>query len=453
MHRFARFAPLIITLLAVLRPGLADDPKAPLAKLELKDGDSIVFLGDSITHQRLYTQYVEDYFYTRMPHIRLKLHNAGVGGARAWDALQRFEKDVAAYNPKYVTILLGMNDGSYQPFNQGIFDTYRNDMKEVLAKIQEIGATPIPMTPTMFDARARRVGPRPGDVESTALYNSVLTYYGTWLRETAVEQGFGFVDMWGPLNNITLEKRKTEPGFTLIKDAVHPDAPGQVVMAVALITDLGLPRQVSNIRITPGPKGEPTVRATGGKLTDLKFIEDGMEFTWQADSLPWVVPDEARLGAELTRLGHRLSREALEIHNLPAGRFTLAIDGVEVGTYTAEALARHIELQENEKTPQYQQALAVAQLNKERNSGPIGALRGEWSKFQDHTHKKRQADENPDNAQFKENLAKAEQAIAGMDERVTQANAAAKEIEDRIFAANQPPARKYVLKRVPPAAQ
>jgi hypothetical protein len=178
-----------------------------------------------------------------------------------------------------------------------------------------------------------------------------------------------------------------------------------------------------------------------------------MEFTWQADSLPWVVPDEARLGAELTRLGHRLSREALEIHNLPAGRFTLAIDGVEVGTYTAEALARHIELQENEKTPQYQQALAVAQLNKERNSGPIGALRGEWSKFQDHTHKKRQADANPDNAQFKENLAKAEQAIAGMDERVTQANAAAKEIEDRIFAANQPPARKYVLKRVPPAAQ
>ena len=58
--------------------------KAPLAKLDLKSGDSIVFLGDSITHQCLYTQYVEDYFYTRFPEMRLKFHNSGVGGAKAW---------------------------------------------------------------------------------------------------------------------------------------------------------------------------------------------------------------------------------------------------------------------------------------------------------------------------------------------------------------------------------
>ena len=48
-------------------------------KVELKDGDTFVFLGDSITHQCLYTQYVEDYFYTRMPKVRIHFHNAGVG--------------------------------------------------------------------------------------------------------------------------------------------------------------------------------------------------------------------------------------------------------------------------------------------------------------------------------------------------------------------------------------
>ena len=90
--------------------------KKPIAKLDLKNGDSIVFLGDSITHQCLYTQYVEDFFYTRYPHMRLKFHNAGVGGAKAWDALARFDRDVAAYKPKYVTVLLGMNDGRYQTF-------------------------------------------------------------------------------------------------------------------------------------------------------------------------------------------------------------------------------------------------------------------------------------------------------------------------------------------------
>ncbi|MEQ9069919.1 MAG: GDSL-type esterase/lipase family protein, partial [Gimesia chilikensis] len=84
--------------------------KTPLSKMELQTGDSIVFLGDSITHQCLYTQYVEDFFYTRYPKMRLKFHNAGVGGAKAWDALARFDRDVAAYHPKYVTVLLGMND-------------------------------------------------------------------------------------------------------------------------------------------------------------------------------------------------------------------------------------------------------------------------------------------------------------------------------------------------------
>src|SRR5689334_12921243 len=98
---------LIIVLTAFASPAIAADepaytPRQPLAKLDLKDGDTIVFLGDSITHQCLYTQYLEDYFYTRYPKMRLRLHNAGVGGSRAWDALFRFDQDIAAYKPKYV---------------------------------------------------------------------------------------------------------------------------------------------------------------------------------------------------------------------------------------------------------------------------------------------------------------------------------------------------------------
>src|SRR6185436_20033885 len=92
------------------------DPRLtpPIAKIDLKDGDTVVFLGDSITHQCLYTQYVEDYFYTRFPKLHIHFHNSGVGGDRAADALARFDMDVAAYKPKYVTILLGMNDGGYK---------------------------------------------------------------------------------------------------------------------------------------------------------------------------------------------------------------------------------------------------------------------------------------------------------------------------------------------------
>jgi lysophospholipase L1-like esterase len=425
----------------------AADLKSPLARLDLKDGDGIVFYGDSITHQRLYTQYIADYFYTRFPRMRLRLHNAGVSGSVAWEALERFDRDVAAYKPKYVLVLLGMNDGNHEPFNPSIFATYRQDMTTIFQKIQGIGAMPIIMTPTMFDARVRRAKRPHANPENTSMYNAVLAYYGAWLREVATEQGFGFVDVWSPLNNIVSERRKSDPKFTLVPDSVHPGPAGHMVMAMSIIHDLDLPQQVSDIRVTLSADKQHQSEAAGGRLRDLNFHNDRLEFNWQADCLPWVVPEEAQIGAQLTDLGYRVNQEALEIHGLAPGNYTLSIDGHEVGTYDNVQLEHHIELQENAATPQYQQALAVANLNKQRNEGPIDALRTEWWNFQDYVDAKRELKVHPDNAKAKDSLSKSEKLIAGMDVRIAADDAAGKLIEDKIFQINKPPLRKYVLVR------
>ncbi len=81
MKRFPRLflMMLLAAVFAPCLPAMADELPAPVTKLDLQDGDTLVFLGDSITHQCLYTQYVEDYFYTRYPKLRIKFHNAGVG--------------------------------------------------------------------------------------------------------------------------------------------------------------------------------------------------------------------------------------------------------------------------------------------------------------------------------------------------------------------------------------
>ncbi|QDT52987.1 GDSL-like Lipase/Acylhydrolase [Caulifigura coniformis] len=432
--------------------------KPLLGKLELQDGDSIVFLGDSITHQVLYTQYVEDYFYTRFPKMRLKFHNAGVGGDRAWDALARFDRDVAAYKPKYVTVLLGMNDGSVKAYDDALFKTYQQDMTELLKRITDIGATPILITPTMFDSRADRARPKNTRApEDTALYNATLAYYGTWLREVAQENGWGFVDMWGPLNAITTEQRKTNPSFTMIKDAVHPLEDGQLIMAAAIINDIAPSRRVSAISITRGPKGQFRAgKPAGGVLSDLVADPEKVEFTWTADSLPWVVPANAALGVKLSKMGHRLGAESLQIAGLEPGRYTLTIDDVEVGSYTAEALSRRVELQGNEKTPQYQQALEVAMLNAKRNKGPFeGEIDGPermkrnwWRKFQTYARTKRQSDATPADEALKKKVEELAKQIENLDEQVSKYNAQSKAIEDEIFQKNQPKPRKYVLKKV-----
>ncbi|MCY2931095.1 MAG: hypothetical protein NTV86_16725 [Planctomycetota bacterium] len=50
------------------------------AEFVLRPNDRIVFYGDSITEQHLYTNYVESYLATRYPELKLSFFNAGWGG-------------------------------------------------------------------------------------------------------------------------------------------------------------------------------------------------------------------------------------------------------------------------------------------------------------------------------------------------------------------------------------
>jgi lysophospholipase L1-like esterase len=426
-------------------PGTPSQFKKIVPAMELAAGDSVVFLGDSITHQCLYTQYVETYFYTRYPQMRLHFHNAGVGGDRARDALTRFDEDVAPYKPKYVTILLGMNDGSYKGFDQAVFDTYTTDMTTLLDRIAALGATAIPMTPTMHDARAARA--KGGQEPRDTFYNGVLALYGAWLREQAQVRGLGFVDMYSPLNNLTLMKRKTDPDWTMIKDAVHPGPVGQAVMAAALIADMVKRTPVSQIGIDAVP-GAPKATAANARVDALTFDGGRVTFTALENALPWVLPPDAAEGAQLTALGHRYSNQKLTVRLLPKGKYRLSIDGTEVGQYTDAQLARGVELQGNEKTPQYQQALAVAMLNKQRNEAAYNPLRGQYAQLKGKRRDLQKAIDAGE-GQLEEKKAAFETWRAGQKAKVAELLAAAKGLEDQIYQANQPKPHDYEIAPVP----
>ena len=419
---------------ALPAPAPAPQFKKIVQEMDLKDGDSVVFLGDSITHQCLYTQYVENYFYTRYPKMRLHFHNAGVGGDRAKDALTRFDEDVAPYKPKYVTILLGMNDGTYKGFDQAVFDTYTTDMTTLLERISALGATAIPMTPTMHDARAARV--KGGQEPRDTFYNGVLGLYGAWLREQAQVRGLGFVDMYSPLNNLTLGKRKTDPDWTMIKDAVHPGPVGQTVMAASIIADMVKKTQVSQIVIEAVPGGPKSIGASA-KVDGLTLADGKLTFTALENALPWVLPPDAAEGVQLTALGHRYSNQKLTVRQLPQGKYTLSIDGTEVGRFTEAQLGSGVELENNDKTPQYQQALAVAMLNKQRNDTAYNPLRGQYAMLKGKRRDLQKAADAND-PQLADKKAAFDEWYNGQKAKVAELLAAAKGIEDQIYEANQP---------------
>ena len=431
---------VLMVLTVLVSSSFAVEFKKTLGDIELKDGDTFVFIGDSITHQCLYTQYVEDYFYTRYPDKKIHIRNAGISGDKAKDVLDRFDEDIAKFEPDYATILIGMNDGEYTNFTDEIFNTYRNDMTKVLDRLAEIGTIAIPMTPTMFDLQAAMKNEMEMSAEraNRMNYNAVLSFFGMWGMKMANERGLGFVNMYEPLNRYTREQRKENPDFTLIRDSVHPEEDGQLVMALALLEGIGADPLVSCIDIDRRD-GKWIVEAQNGKLSKVK--KDKLSFTFKAKSLPWVVPEDAQFGFKMTDAAHKMSQEIIRITGLEYCDYDLKIDGKTVGTYTHREFAAGVELQSNEKTPQYQQAMKVALLNKKRNEEVIAPMRDYWlmrkSYFDDGGEEWKKevfGTENPTEEMLDEYTKKAE--------KYTKPD---KDLVKKIYKINKPVAHKYEI--------
>jgi lysophospholipase L1-like esterase len=378
--------PLLVSAQDKPKPGkkpLGALVQPPTHGLALKDGDRFIFIGDSITHQCLYTQYTENFFYTRYPNLRLHFRNAGVSGDRAQDALNRFDEDIAEFKPTIATILLGMNDASYKDFDMPTFETYSKGMTELLDKLDAIKCHVVIMSPTMFDHLAFEQmvakDPARGKNKTPTNYNGVLAYYGKWLQEVARQRGYQFVDLFGPLNDLTVEQRKLDKNFTLIPDAIHPQMDGHLVMSYSLLQQTGETGGVfgSGVHLVNGQWKSlaPAI------VTDVSG-EPGRSVTYTAKyhALPWVEFEDAPIGTKLTRSGHTGSQESQIVVGLQAGRYDLKLNDQVVGTFDEKMLGVHAEIESMATSPTYQQAMKVIALNKKRNDEAVHPLRGLWGK-------------------------------------------------------------------------
>lgn len=398
--------------------------------LGLKDGDRIIWIGDSITHQCQYTQYVEDFFYTRYPKLRLHFRNAGVSGDAAADVLNRFDDDIASFKPTVATVLLGMNDGRYQDFTPEVFQTYARDMTTLFDKLDALKVRVFFMSPTMFDHQAFEQmvakDPARGKNKKPDNYNAVLAYFGKWGQEQARKRGYGFIDLYGQLNKLTTDGRRKDPNFTLIADAIHPGGDGQFVMAYSMIEAFDEPGAVWSLLASPNAgawKASPSLGSVGsvtggemGKTLSLNLLPK---------CLPWVPLDEAKLGSTLTASGHRKSNEALTVVGLQAGRYDVLENGQLVGTWDNIQLGKKVELQSDPESLTFQQAQRVIELNKKRNDEAIRPLRNLYGKRKGNLRK-------GDMAAFDtwwNGVGKAEEAALLKK---------AAEFEDEIYKANQP---------------
>src|SRR5258706_4437023 len=225
-----RFISIHLELLVLLATPL---PAAEQSGFYLKDGDRVVFYGDSITDQRLYTTFVETYAVTRFPKMKLEFVHSGWGGDRVSGGGggpidTRLKRDVFAYNPTVMSVMLGMNDASYQKFNQKIFDAYTSGYEHLVASVKE-NLPNIRLTliqPSPFDDVTRPPGFEGG-------YNKVLVRYGEFVKELAGRNGATVADLNGQVV-AALGKANgndTNVAHHIIGDLDHPRPSGQVLIA------------------------------------------------------------------------------------------------------------------------------------------------------------------------------------------------------------------------------
>lgn len=349
----------------------------------LKSGDRVVFYGDSITDQRLYTTFVESYVLTRFPKLDVSFVHSGWGGDRVTGGGGgtidvRLPRDVVAYKPTVVTVMLGMNDGRYRAFDQQIFDTYANGYQKIVQRLK----TDLP------GLRMTLIQPSPYDDVTRAPmfeggYNAVLVRYSQFVKELAAKEKLDVADLNTAVVAALKKANATDAATAqkIIADRVHPGPGGHLLMAAELLKAWKAPAVVSAVELDAA-KGS-VLRVENTQATELKN-EGGLTWTQTDNSLPLPIDmnDAATaLAIKSSDVMDSLNRQMLKVAGLTAARYQLKLDGEALGDFTKEQLSEGINLAWY-PTPMAKQAAAVHALTLRHNTLHFTAWRQVQVPFQ-----------------------------------------------------------------------
>lgn len=314
-------------------------PLGARADYALRDGDTVVFLGDSITAARTYGKIIENYTLLRFPERRVRFVNAGWGGDTAAGGLARLERDVFPYQPTVLIVAYGFNDIGWglhadDEHKQKYLDAVRGivaacqkrKVRVFLCSAAVTGADPAKSEDSFFQkmcdegmARARQLGEQAIDVQRT-------------MRDIQKR-------VWAYNAALKDDKGKTSLHAA---DGVHLNDLGQLAMAYAILKGLGAPADVSSV--TVDAKEPRLIEARGCRVTGLKSVESGLEFSRLDEGRPINFGLFGALHFRFVPIPDQLNRYLLAVQQLPEGRYEVRVDDRPLGTFTSKLLAKGLNI-------------------------------------------------------------------------------------------------------------
>ena len=371
--------PLLALALSILHSSAQIEKSASAVTA---DNAQLLFIGDSITHGfgdpsvipgDHFHGLLQLYFTLRFPEKDIWTANAG----RAGDNLGGLLNDRMDDRDSFITlagvtdkatvafIMYGMNDGGSlgylkkdNPPSDESKTKRRNDYRSRLAaaidKVKERKILPVVLSPSMYDETVdKNVHPAYGFNDELAIYTEIAS-------EVAKEKEVAFIDIHTLMTELNAAKQKDNPKFSYTRDRVHPHSGGAALMMYSILKALALESEIFDVAIDASA---PSVKsATNATVTDLKKEASTLAWKSSENSLPLPIDRKTyRFDSAFSDIPFQqeFNRQTLKISNLKPGEYTLSIDNKETGKFTAENLAKGIDLAEFTTTPQYVTALQI----------------------------------------------------------------------------------------------
>ena len=314
-------------------------PNALAEEFALRDGDTVAFLGDSITGARGYSKIIENYTLLRFPERKIRFFNVGQGGETAQGGLARLDEAVFARGATVLTVAYGINDIGWGT---------KADAKhraEFLAAIGSIIERCKAKGVRIFICSAAITAEAPDVAEHQFLQS--MCDEGLALAKA---KGAGTIDVQRGMRAVqrrVMAANESKPDQSKhdslhTADGIHLNDLGQMAMAVTILKGLGAPAEVSAAAIH-AQDGTVSL-ARDCSITAVASSDAELTFTRLDRRLPLNLQPLWMLHGFFIPIGEELNRYDLAITHLKPGRYAVLASGRKLGTWSAEQLAKGVNL-------------------------------------------------------------------------------------------------------------
>ncbi|MFO0905228.1 MAG: SGNH/GDSL hydrolase family protein [Pirellulales bacterium] len=305
----------------------------------LRDGDRVVFLGDSITAARTYTKIVEDFTLLRYPDRKIRFFNAGIGGDTAAGALKRLDRDVFSRQPTVVTVCFGLNDiGWGLKADDAHKRLYLDSLRELARQCRERNVR-------LFLCSSPITNEAPDKAEV-----GFLQKMGDEAFAMAGELQVETIDVQRPMREIqrrilafnkSIEDESKQVKLHLA-DGVHLNDLGHLAMAYAFLKGWHAPAEASSLALDAQRLAVASTREC--EASDVRWEGKTLAFTRLDRRLPFNHGIFFALQFLHVPIHRDFNRYELKASGLPAGTYEIRADGRGVAKATAEQLERGVDL-------------------------------------------------------------------------------------------------------------